>query len=95
MSELTELLKTYAVQQTVDPLKGLAKFVGFGLGGALVGGLGVILLLLGVLRLLQTETTPHLTGDLDWVPYALTLLIAVFLILLAYLAIKRKKGGKS
>lgn len=92
VSELTGLLKSYAIQETVGPLKGLAKFVGFGVGAALVGGLGVILCLVGVLRLLQTETGPHLTGHWSWAPYGLTLVVAVVFIGFAVFAIKRKKG---
>ena len=72
-------------------MKGLGKFVGFGLGAALLGSIGIIVLLLGVLRVLQTETGNHLTGSLTWVPYLVTLFIAVVLISLALLGINRKK----
>lgn len=94
VQELTDLLKTYAKQETVDPLKGLAKFVGFGLGAAIVGGAGVILLLIGVLRLLQTETGPHFTGHLTWLPYLITLVVALILALLSAAAITRKKATR-
>lgn len=91
VGELFELTKTYALQETVDPVKGLGKFVGFGLGAALLGGVGVIMLLIGVLRMLQTETGDHLTGSLTWVPYLVTLIVAAILIGLALLGINRKK----
>ncbi len=91
VSELLTLTKTYAMQETVEPVKGLGKFVGFGLGAALLGSIGIIVLLLSVLRVLQTETGGHLTGSLTWVPYLVTLVIAVVLIGLALLGITRKK----
>lgn len=95
LSELWELLKSYAQQQTVDPLKGLAKFAGLGLGGAVVGGVGVTLLLLGLLRLLQTETGSSFTGNLTWVPYLITLVVAVLLAVAAAAAANRRKERRA
>ncbi len=91
VSELFTLTKTYALQETVEPVKGLGKFIGFGLGAAVLGSIGIIVLLLAVLRMLQNETGEHLTGSLTWVPYIVTLFIAVVLIGLALLGINRKK----
>ena len=51
--ELWELVITYLKQETIDPVKGLGRYVGYGLGGSLAIGLASILLLLGILRLLQ------------------------------------------
>jgi hypothetical protein len=53
--ELWELLRAYALQELYAPLKGLPLYLGLGLAGALTTVLGAGLLLLGVLRLLQTE----------------------------------------
>ena len=92
VGELLQLTKTYALQETVEPIKGLGKFVGFGLGAAVLGALGTILALLGVLRLLQTETGTRFQGHLSWVPYLVMLAVALILIGLAVLGIKRKKG---
>ena len=77
LGEIFELTKAYAKQETVDPIKGLGKFVGFGLGAAALGALSIGLLIVGVLRVLQTETGAHLTGSLTWVPYLITLVITV------------------
>ena len=71
VSELWDLIVTYAKQETVDPLKSLVRFVGFGLAGAVLLSLGVALLLLGGLRAAQAELSPHLTGSFSWVPYAM------------------------
>lgn len=74
--ELFQLVVGYAKQETLDPIKNLGRFVGYGLGGALLGSLGAVLLLLGGLRLLQTETGEAFDGNLTFVPYVLVLLVS-------------------
>ncbi len=93
--ELFVLVKAYAKQETIDPLRTIGRFVGFGLGAALVGGIGVVLLVVGVLRVLQTETDAHLTGSLTWVPYVVGLVVCAVLILLALRAIRGPKDPSS
>ena len=78
--ELWELLRTYAKQETVDPMKGIGRFLGYGSGGSLLLALGVLFLSLSLLRALQTETDDHLTGNLTWVPYVVTLVITCLLV---------------
>ncbi len=95
ISDLVQLTKSYALQETVDPIKGLTKFVGFGLGAAAIGGIGMILVLLGVLRLLQTETGTRLQGHLSWVPYLVTLVVSFVLVGIAVAGIARKKDTRS
>ncbi len=97
LRELWELVKDYGKQETIDPLKSIGRFVGFGAPGSLLLALGVLLLSLGALRGLQIRTGPigrHLTGSLNWVPYAVTLVVALLLILLAVKAIGRTSKGK-
>jgi len=72
--DLLQLVVGYAKQETLDPIKGLGRFLAFGLAGALVGSLGVVLLLLGALRLLQTETGSVFQGRLTWIPYLLVVI---------------------
>lgn len=74
--ELFQLVVGYAKQETLDPIKNLGRFVGYGLGGALLGSLGAVLLLLGGLRLLQTETGEAFDGNLTFVPYVVVLAIS-------------------
>ncbi|MDQ6697325.1 MAG: hypothetical protein M3Z46_07690 [Actinomycetota bacterium] len=97
LRELWDLVKDYGKQETIDPLKSLGRFVGFGAPGSVLLALGVLLLSLGALRGLQIRTGPigrHLTGSLNWVPYAVTLVVAVLLILAAVKAIGRTAKGK-
>lgn len=67
LQELWELLKAYAQQETVGPLKNLARQVGLGLGGTVSFTLGFFLIVLGVMRFLQTHWS--LTMDHNWSPY--------------------------
>ena len=74
--DLFQLVVGYAKQETLDPIKNLGRFVGYGMAGALVGSLGAVLLLLGGLRLLQTETGSAFDGNLTWIPYLLVLTVS-------------------
>lgn len=74
--ELFQLVVGYAKQETLDPIRNLGRFVGFGLAGALLGSLGTVLLLLGGLRLLQTETGSAFDGRRTWIPYVLVLIVS-------------------
>ena len=73
IDELKELTITYAKQETVDPLKDIGRYVGFGVGGSLRPGHRARALLgLAVLRALQTETGTRSPGNLTWIPYLIT-----------------------
>lgn len=74
--ELFQLVVGYAKQETLGPVRNLGRYLGFGLGGALLGSVGTVLLLLGGLRLLQTETGDAFDGRLTWVPYVLVLIVS-------------------
>jgi hypothetical protein len=67
--EAVQLTIDYLKQETLTPLKGLGRFLAWGLAGSLAIAIGLVLLLVGVLRLLQDETGTSLTGDWSWVPY--------------------------
>jgi hypothetical protein len=76
ISELWELIVTYAKQETVDPLKALLKFLAWGVGGAVCLGLGLVLLALAGLRAMQQELAPHLSGNWSWLPYVVVVAAA-------------------
>ena len=61
--ELWELVVAYFKQETVDPLKGLARYVGFGLLGAMLMGTGIFFLAMGGLRALQRSFGDRLHHD--------------------------------
>ena len=93
IQELRELVVAYAKQETVEPLHDLGRFLAFGVAGSLAIGLGVSLLLLGGLRLLQTETGDAFEGNWSWVPYLSVLAASGVVIALALAARARSTKG--
>jgi hypothetical protein len=98
VGELWELVVAYLRQETVVPVKGLARFVGYGMAGSAALGIGLLMLALALLRALQTETDTAFRGNLSWVPYAITLVACAVVAALAARAIgshrrrARRKG---
>jgi hypothetical protein len=79
VSELWQLVLAYFKQETIGPLGSLGRFIGYGVAGSIVGGFGLVLLVLGGLRLLQTETGSHFQGNLSWIPYVIMLVTCLVL----------------
>lgn len=75
-----DLVKDYAKQETLEPLKGAGRWLAFGLAGSVVLILGGIALTLAMLRVLQEETGSTFTGNLSWVPHTLTLTAVILVI---------------
>lgn len=89
--DVVQLVLDYAKQETLEPLKGAGRFVAFGVIGAIALSAGTLLLLLGLLRLLQTETGSTFTGNWSWAPYLVTAVAATVVAVLS--AWRIKKGG--
>lgn len=89
VGEVIEFVKTYAKQETVGPLKGAGRWLGYGAAAAFAMGLGLVVVLLGVLRLVQTEFDRLATGSLSWAAYAVTLVVTLALLALTLLRIKK------
>lgn len=77
VSELWSLTIDYAKQEIKDPLTGLVAYVAWGIATMVLVGLGSILLAIGALRALQTQTGSAFTGSLSWAPYGIVLAGAV------------------
>ena len=92
--ELRELVIAYAKQETLDPLKGLGRYVAFGIAGAALIGIGVMFLAIGALRALQGDRLgPHFTGNWSWAPYAIVVAGAFAIAALTWVVgTKRKKA---
>lgn len=90
-TELWDLVKDYARQEIVDPLKGVGRYLGYGLAGAVLGSIGIVMLLVALLRALQTHTDTALTGSWSWAPYGIVFAVSLLLVLLAASRISKKK----
>jgi hypothetical protein len=75
-----QLTVDYLKQETIEPLRGLGRFLYMGIAGSFFLAGGILLILVGVLRLLQTETGTALTGDWSWVPYAVVIVLGLMVI---------------
>jgi hypothetical protein len=91
--QLVDLVVEYFKQETLTPLQGLGRFLVFGITGAVALALGVVLLLLAVLRVLQTETGAF-HGNLSWVPYIIVTVLAAAVIALAAWRIGRGQAER-
>jgi hypothetical protein len=87
-----QLTVDYLKQEVVEPLRGLGRFLYMGIAGSFFLAFGLLLILLGVLRLLQTETGTALTGDWSWAPYAVTVVLGIAVIAVAALRIQAGPG---
>jgi hypothetical protein len=88
VSQVLDTVKAYAKQETIGPLKGVGRSIGLGLAGVICLGVGTIILLIALLRLLQTETSAF-EGNWSFVPYLIDLVLAIIVILLAVSRIKK------
>ncbi len=87
-NELWQLAVAYAKQETLDPLKALGRWFSLGIPGALLAAVGVVVGLLGVLRLVQVEALRHLSQRWSFLGY-LAVIVAAGLV--AYLAVRKIK----
>jgi hypothetical protein len=95
VGEVADLVKAYAQQQTLGPLRGAGRWVGYGAAAAVALGLGLSLIVLGVLRLVQTEWDRAAEGSLSWLAYLIALIVCLAFLLLAVSRINRESlhGG--
>ena len=91
-TEVWTLVRDYAKQETLDPIKGLLNFAKWGLVGSLLVGIGVVELLVAVLRMVQVETDDWLDGRLSPFPYVITLAVTGVVLLLTKRAMTSRKA---
>ncbi len=103
ITELRELVVGYAKQETVDPLKSLGRYLGWGIGGAVAIGLGWMFLMLGLLRALESIDWFNGPTQRDgwhgsWLMYVITIFVGIVIVAVSLLAARRttrrrKAGG--
>jgi hypothetical protein len=94
LRELRDLVVAYIKQETIEPLKGLGRYIAFGLLGALLMGTGIVFVEIGVLRLLEGPADDrHFTGNWSWAPYAIVVAGSLATAAIAwYIGGKRKRA---
>lgn len=87
IGELKDLVVGYAKQETIDPLRTLGRYLGFGFAGSLMIGGGFCLLLLALLRGLQEisffndESLGKVDGGtFSWLPYVITAVVGAIIV---------------
>ncbi len=89
VGDVVDLVTTYAKQQTLGPLRGAGRWLGYGTAAAAALGLGLSLIVLGILRLVQTEWERAAEGGLSWLAYLIALIVCLAFMLLAISRINR------
>ncbi len=92
LSELAGLLRRYVMQETLEPLKRIGRDLAFGGAAAVTLGIGLVLLLVGLLRALQSETGSVFAGEWSWAPYFLTVIAGAAALGMAAAMLLRSPG---
>lgn len=92
-NELKAMLTQYARQETVGPIQLLAKWVAFGVAGALLIAVGLAYLSFGVLRVLQSETDAFDSGRTSFLPYLIAFAMLMVFVGIAAWAMTRSFSG--
>lgn len=81
LTELKDLVVAYARQETIDPLKTLGRYLGFGTAGALLIGIGWVFALMALLRGLQDidifDSAGSQGGTWIWAPYLIVAVVGI------------------
>ena len=92
ISQVIELVKDYARQETLVPIKGAGRWLAAGVAGAVLIGTGCVLLVLGALRMVQNEFGKSFRGS--WVsllPYLFAFVASLAVMGIAAWRISKKK----
>jgi hypothetical protein len=92
IGQVIDLVKEYARQETLGPIKGAGRWLAAGAAGAVLLGTGCALLVLGVLRLMQNEFGKTFRGSWTYLlPYLFALIASVAVMGIAAWRISKKK----
>lgn len=88
VQELLTTLRAYVMQETVRPLRGLGRYVIFGMLGSICFSIAAVFLTLAAVRSLQ-ELTTVFEGTWSFVPYLAGIAAGLCIFSLVVLAVKR------
>ena len=73
-AEILETVLKYVKTETLKPIRGAGRWIGFGLVAALMLSIGLVLGALGILRLVQTSGLGD-SSSWSWLTYVVALLV--------------------
>lgn len=82
-TDALQLVLDYVKQETLTPLKGIGRYLAFGIVGSFTLCAGLILLLVALLRALQEQTGGEFGGHLNWLPYLIVAAVALGIVAVA------------
>ncbi len=94
-TDVFELIIDYVKQETLEPLKGLGRFIVFGVAGSVALAAGFVVLAVALLRVLQGETGTTFEGNLSWVPYVICAAVSIGVAAVAIVAIGKGQARRS
>lgn len=94
VTDIVDSVKAYARQETIEPLKGAARWVAVGTLAAVCLGLAMVFLALAVLRLSQDLGGTALDGSWSFVHYLITLVIVSALVAASFSRISQRSLAK-
>ena len=86
-NDVVEMVIAYAKQETIGPLRGAGRWIAWGLASMVFISAGIVLLVLGALRLLQSVST--FEGSWSWVPYVVCLVLCIAIVAFALAQIRK------
>ncbi|MGC8464915.1 MAG: hypothetical protein ACP5O0_03175 [Acidimicrobiales bacterium] len=91
--ETVSVIIGYVKQETLGAMRPLGRYLAFGVSGAVLVTFGFALILLGILRLLQSETGSTFHAHLSWVPYLVTMVVGVGMTIVSF-SLARKRSNR-
>ncbi|MEY3290925.1 MAG: hypothetical protein RLY19_1016 [Actinomycetota bacterium] len=92
--DVVDTVKAYARQETIEPLKGAARWVAVGSVASLSLGLALVFVTLAVLRLSQDLGGTVLDGSWSFVHYFITLVVLSILVAITFSRISQSSLAK-
>jgi hypothetical protein len=92
IGQVIDLVKDYAKQETLGPIKGAGRWLAVGAAGAVLIGTGCVFLVLGVLRMVQNEFGKTFRGSwMTMLPYLFAFVASLAVMGVAAWRISKKK----
>jgi predicted cation transporter len=89
LNDVWRLIVGYAKQETVTPLRGIARFAQYGFAGMVCFAIGSGFASLAIIRALQTETNGRLNGNFSFVPYLASIFGLAIVAFVAFRSVRR------